>query len=124
MIEASIRLPWPPSTNNAYATVRGRRVKTKAARDYTDRVQYALHTSPPWRRARYGLKRSHRLRVTLTAHPPDRRRRDLGNLEKLCIDSVFAWLGLDDSQIDELLLRRADLDRPDGSIILSVGALP
>lgn len=114
-----VELPWPPSTNHAYATVRGRRVKTREAKEYAKIVAAWMNT-PAGRKARDAWSRDTRFRVRLEAHPPDRRRRDLANLEKIAVDAAFAWLQLDDSKIDHLELTRLPPDRPDGRIVLEI----
>ena len=97
-----LTLPWPPTTNNAYATVNGRRVKTRAARTYAleaERTARAAHPHPPFTRA-------DRLHVTIDLYPPDRRAFDIANREKLLIDAIAPALGFNDNQIDQLLIRR------------------
>jgi len=47
-----------------------------------------------------------RLTVLLIANPPDRRRRDLDNLAKAVLDGMNGVLYDDDSQIDNLIIRR------------------
>ena len=47
-----------------------------------------------------------RLTVLLIANPPDRRRRDLDNLAKAVLDGMQGPLYDDDSQIDNLIIRR------------------
>ncbi len=116
----TLTLPYPPSTNNAYATVRGRRVKSKAARQYGASVQAECLRQGASQRAA-GWTGDTRLKVEVIVHPPDRRRRDLANVEKLPVDSVFEWLGLDDSQIDELRLVRDEV-QTGGLLIVSIEA--
>lgn len=116
---ASITLPWPPSTNNAYAVRNGRKVKTTAARSYAREVVHAVSTKKEWRSLKNELRSTHALKVTITAHYPDRRRRDLANLEKLANDAIFTWLGVDDSQIVDLRLTRGD-DRDGGALTVTV----
>ena len=116
-------LPFPPSTNTAYATVRGRRVKTKRAREYAEHVQFLCSVNAwcdTWIIKTHELDVMPRLAVTIEAHPPDRRRRDLSNMEKLCVDAVFSYLGMDDSLIDDLHLTRHELDRPDGKLVMTI----
>lgn len=61
-----------------------------------------------------------RLRVTIDAFPPDRRRRDVDNLAKAALDALtHAGVWGDDSQVDELLVRRADL-LVGGSLVVTV----
>ena len=118
-----LELPFPPSTNTAYATVRGRRVKTKRAREYAEHVQFLCSVNAwcdTWIIKTHELDVMPRLAVTIEAHPPDRRRRDLSNMEKLCVDAVFGYLGMDDSLIDDLHLTRRELDRPDGKLVMTI----
>ena len=59
-----------------------------------------------------------RLRVKLVAYPPDRRRRDIDNIAKSVLDSMqAAGVYLDDSQIDELTIIRADVEK--GGVIVA-----
>lgn len=52
-----------------------------------------------------------RLDVAIYAFPPDKRRRDLDNLLKSCLDALtHAGVWLDDSQIDVLQIRRGFQD--------------
>lgn len=115
-----LELPWPPTTNNAYATVRGRRVKSQAARQYAADVQGELMVSRDAQELKRRATRSTRFAVIVRAHPPDRRRRDLGNLEKLPVDAIFDWLGVDDSSIDQLSITRAGAEKP-GRVVVWVG---
>lgn len=64
-----------------------------------------------------------RLKVEVIVHPPDRRKRDLANTEKLAVDAVFEWLGLDDSQIDELRLVRDEV-QTDGLLVVEIETVP
>lgn len=98
-------LPYPPTTNHAYTVSRGRKIKTMRARQYAEHVQYVVLAE----RVETDL-RGARLRVKIRVHAPDRRKRDLANVEKLAVDAVFAALDLDDSQIDSLTLVRGDVD--------------
>lgn len=47
-----------------------------------------------------------RLRVSIKAHPPDRRRRDLDNLLKATLDALEGHAFADDSQVDDLRVVR------------------
>lgn len=112
-------LPYPPTTNNAYAVRNGRLVKTDKARAYSLDVMSHLLISHAWRHGRNKLTGSERFHVRISVFPPDRRRRDLSNIEKLMIDSVFKFLGADDSRIDRLLIERKDVVR-DGELVLTL----
>lgn len=99
----SIDLPFPPSTNNAYATFQGRRILSTKGREYHVRVaeRVILAGSP---------RIEGRLAVWLHIHPPDRRARDIANFEKLCIDGLAkAGVFDNDNQIDDLRLSRLDI---------------
>lgn len=123
MIPLTVTLPFPPTTNNAYAVRHGRKVKTDTAREYAIKVTEALMTSPDAKRARASMHGHPRLRAVLTLYPPDNLRRDVVNFEKLATDAVFKWLGQDDSQIDELILRRRPADKNSPRLIYTLEAL-
>ena len=112
-------LPYPPTTNHAYTVARGRKIKTAVARQYAERVWHIV-------RAERGVAvdlQGERLLVSIVVYAPDARRRDLSNTEKLATDAVFAALGLDDSQIDDLRLTRALVDRKRPRLEFTVGTL-
>jgi crossover junction endodeoxyribonuclease RusA len=119
----TLTLPYPPSTNTAYAVVRGRKIKTARARQYANEVG--------WRVAdfiRTGEQPPHdysrdRLGVHIDVYPPDARARDLANVEKLVVDAIAAQAGFDDSQIDVLTLRRATIDRTNPRVVVKVETL-
>lgn len=53
------------------------------------------------------------LSVTISAAPPDRRKRDLDNLLKAPLDALtHALLWQDDGQIDDLRIRRLEVEKP------------
>jgi crossover junction endodeoxyribonuclease RusA len=84
-------LPYPPSTNALYATVRGRRVKTAAARQYKlDAASVA---------ARSGIGRYiGDVTVRVDVFRPARRG-DLDNTLKSILDSLTGIAWDDDSQV-------------------------
>lgn len=77
----TLKLPLPPSVNQAYRNVLGRgRVKTKAYRDWqADAHMLALLQSQ-------GQRIEGPYAFHMLVERPDNRRRDLGNLEKLAHD--------------------------------------
>lgn len=100
----TIDLPWPPSLNNLYATVNGRRVLTKDGRLYRWAVQQEVNKIKPPK------FETERLSVQIDAFPPDRRKRDLDNMLKCALDGLTgAGLWEDDSQIDHLSIRRLSI---------------
>jgi crossover junction endodeoxyribonuclease RusA len=108
----TIVLPWPPSVNSCWRTVNGRTMVSKKGRIYKQAATRAVLA------AGANKHLPGRLRVKLTAYPPDRRRRDIDNLTKLALDSMqVAGVYLDDSQIDELTIIRAEVEK--GGVIVA-----
>lgn len=108
----SIVLPWPPSVNSYWRTVNGRTMISKKGRIYKQASARAVLACQANRFL------AGRLRVRLTAYPPDRRRRDIDNLAKSVLDSMqSAGVYLDDSQIDELVITRAEVEK--GGVIVA-----
>jgi len=93
-----LRLPWPPSVNNAYRSLGvGRVVKTKIAREYFSGIAKLIQAK---RIPSFGKSR---LKILIRCYPPDNRRRDLGNLDKVLMDTLeYSGLFENDSQIDNL----------------------
>ena len=104
----SFDLPWPPSVNNYYRHVGPRVLISRAGRRYRSMVVSRLG----------GLnKLSGRLSLYAELYPPDRRRRDIDNINKVVFDSLQdAGLYSDDSQIKELHLLMLEPMPPDGLI--------
>lgn len=96
-----LTLPWPPSTNTYYRNVAGKMLISAAGRAYRAAVADQVLIQ------RGAGQLAGRLAVTIVAHVPDKRRRDLDNMLKSALDSLtHAGVWLDDSQIDELAIRR------------------
>ena len=94
----TLKLPWPPSTNAYYRVFNNRAILTKEARNYRAEV-VGLFGEFPLMVGRLG--------VIIYAFPPDKRKRDLDNLLKQPLDALqHAGIYSDDSQIDELVIRR------------------
>lgn len=97
-----LTLPFPPSLNGLYPTIKTpsgklRRVKSEPAKAYFKQVAEAVEhwiwstqqqpPAPPWA-------------LTLRAYPPqDKRRHDLTNLFKAPEDAVMAAIGGDDDDV-------------------------
>ena len=108
----TIVLPWPPSVNSCWRTVNGRTMISKKGRIYKQAATRAVLA------AGANKHLPGRLRVKLTAYPPDRRRRDIDNLTKLALDSMqAAGVYLDDSQVDELIIIRAEVEK--GGVVVA-----
>lgn len=97
----TLTLPWPPTVNHYYRKFRGRIVVSAKGLAYRNAVADQVL-------AQRGAKRfSGRLNVSIVAHMPDKRRRDLDNLLKGTLDSLtHAGVWLDDEQIDRLSIER------------------
>jgi crossover junction endodeoxyribonuclease RusA len=95
-------LPFPPSVNHYWRNFRGRMVIGARGRAYRKDATAASHDQ---RVPIEGIGGP--LKVELLAHPPDRRRRDLDNLQKALLDAVVAAGVIeDDSNIDDLRVIR------------------
>ncbi len=101
-----LTLPYPPSMNRLWRNVAGRTLLSAHGRSYRAAVgQVALVARP----VRFG---GQRVLVSIRAWMPDARRRDLDNTLKAALDGLtHAGVYDDDSQIDELRITRAGIDR-------------
>jgi crossover junction endodeoxyribonuclease RusA len=102
-----LTLPYPPSLNTAYRVYRNRIILSKIARKYVDKVKESVSEQNT------AEKLTGRLDVTYFVYPPDKRKRDIANTEKLvsdCLTKSGVWN--DDSQIDKLLIVRCQSDYP------------
>lgn len=113
-----IVLPFPPSTNRIWRAVGGRVLLSREGRAYREAVALS------WRMARLqGYGRS-RLSVSIDAYMPDSRRRDCDNVLKAALDALqHAGAYTDDSQIDELRIRRAGIDRANPRVEVKLEAM-
>lgn len=110
-----LELPWGPTANMhwRHVMIRGspRVLLSEEGRAYRQTVGLLLMQAG--RPKLFG-----RLAVIYDAYPPDRRRRDIGNLEKPLTDALMhAGLFDDDEQIDDLHIRRRPM-HPGGRIIV------
>jgi crossover junction endodeoxyribonuclease RusA len=93
-----LTLPYPPSTNNLYATVRGRRVLSREGRQYKERAAILA--------VAHGMKPvDGEVVVTLKVYRP-RRAGDLDNSIKAVLDSVKGLAWRDDSQVKRIEAER------------------
>jgi crossover junction endodeoxyribonuclease RusA len=112
-----LSLPWPPSINHYYRRVGNRTLISKPGRLYRRAVVGQLR--PMDAQPLLG-----RLAVTIYAHPPDRRRRDLDNIQKALLDALqHAGVYADDSQIDSLAIHRCN-PVPNGRVRLTITETP
>ena len=93
-------LPYPPSVNTYWRNWRGRMVISKAGRAYQDAVLKAL------RGRTYGIINKP-VSILILVNPPDRRKRDIDNIQKALFDALTkARVWKDDSQIERLYVDR------------------
>ncbi len=105
--EFAIMLPYPPSANHLYANTEFGRVLTERGRIYCDDVSIKVFTQ----HNRAPIRMTGRLCVNMTVHCPDKRRRDLDNIQKVVWDVLGkAGVYADDSQIDELHIYRGSIE--------------
>lgn len=109
----NLELPWPPSLNSYYRIFRSRILISRSGRAYRKKIIALLQD-------RFPSALKGRLQVTICVHPPDRRRRDLDNLQKGLQDALqHAGVFEDDSQIDSLCIHRCNIV-PDGKVRVSI----
>ena len=115
MKRINVNLPWPPSVNSLYRINRRSRIfKSKKAVDYTATVGWTLK-----REGFEGFGTS-RVEIDILACPPDRRRRDLDNIQKALLDSLQeAGLFQDDCQVDKITITRGNVIKK-GNVFIQV----
>ena len=111
MIE--FELPYPPSINHYYRRVGPRTLISREGRRYRGRVASAL--------AHLGLRPLEGpLEVHIDVYPPDRRRRDLDNVQKALLDAMeHGGIYRDDSQIKKLVSEMHD-PVGEGKVVVAV----
>lgn len=88
-------LPFPPSVNSLYANAPGRgRVRTPAYQRWANEAGLRLNLQRP-------KKVSGRVRIAIRAVPPDKKKRDLDNLEKAIMDLLVDMGVIEDDSLVE-----------------------
>jgi crossover junction endodeoxyribonuclease RusA len=110
-----IELPYPPSINHYWRRVGAKTLISKEGRRYREAVAAICQEQ----RISFG---DASLSLSITAHPPDRRRRDLDNLLKAPLDAMqAAGVYQDDYQIEVIHLERGECVC-NGSLIVEIEA--
>ena len=124
--ERILTLPYPPSVNHIWrhVVIKGtvRTLLSKEGRKYRVAARNGITGEPL----------TGRLAVRVIVYQPDRRRRDLDNVCKACLDALspekgkvrgFPGVWLDDSQIDVLHVERGPVHRAGGYVRVHVWEL-
>ena len=119
-----LELPYPPSVNHYWRSVQvqGKRriLISKEGREYRRTVKGAVLIQLGGRH----VPITDRIRLSVHAFMPDRRKRDLDNLTKAILDSLqHAGVYVDDGQIDDLRLVRGPVMAP-GWVEIEVSEMP
>jgi len=115
----TLDLPYPPSINRYYRHVGFRTLISREGRTFRSNVCALLGGGGPRKPPAGG-----RIALCMDAFPPDRRRRDLDNIQKPLLDALqHASVYEDDSQIDLLVTRRREL-APGGRLLVRIDDCP
>jgi Holliday junction resolvase RusA-like endonuclease len=97
-----LELPYPPSVNHYYRHVGPRTLISREGRRYRERVTAELRA--------LGIESlSGALVLRIEVYPPDRRRRDVDNVQKALLDALeHGGAYQDDSQIVKLTVEKCE----------------
>ena len=108
-------LPYPPSINTYYRTYQGRMLISKKGREYRKLVEEELVGTAVV---------NGRVAVEIRIFPPDRRRRDLDNVQKALLDAIeHAGVIEDDSMVDDLHTIRGEV-LSGGMAVVTITSMP
>ena len=109
-------LPYPPTINNYYAVVNGRKILSSRGRTFKSDAIIELFKQG----AEKGLEGPYS--IWIQVFPPDRRKRDIDNLVKPVLDSLteFGMIS-DDSQVTDLRVTKYDRMKGGGIKVLVNG---
>ena len=108
-----IVIPYPPSVNTYWRAVKGRVIMSKKGREYRDAVYCAVTSAFESDDVDDPRPLLGRLKVKIIATMPDKRRRDIDNINKAALDALgYAGIYGDDEQIDDLHVIRGEVMKP------------
>jgi crossover junction endodeoxyribonuclease RusA len=112
-----LTLPYPPTVNHYWGTSGKRRyIKPQGIKFRNDVIGIVLQNNA-------NKKLPDRVMIDIKAYMPDRRKRDLDNINKAIFDAlIHSGVILDDEQIDVLHSERKEVFK-DGKIELTISAL-
>ena len=114
-----LNLPYPPSINHYWRRVGPRTLISREGRTFRKNVCALLGGAGPRKPPSGG-----RIALAMDAFPPNRRRRDLDNIQKPVLDALeHAGVYEDDSQVDLLLTQRREVIA-DGRLEVRVEEFP
>ena len=123
----TIELPWPPKELNPNKWLHWA-IKARA-RDQAGSDAYYLAMDVKASSSlmdSYQIVEGKNLRATWTFHPPALYHYDEDNLVRACKpyqDGVCAALGIDDHQIKDTARSIAEVDRPNGRVVMTLEAM-
>ncbi len=99
-----LTLPWPPGNNHLFPVFRGRKIKSKKGREYSEKAGELILKN------KWNFKLNGKLKISIEAYPPDRRVRDLDNLFKAPLDVLTKYNVIsDDSNFDDIRMKRKEI---------------
>ncbi|MDC9599024.1 RusA family crossover junction endodeoxyribonuclease [Xenorhabdus anantnagensis] len=99
----NLKLPWPPSNNTYWRHVGKNHYISPKGAAYRKTIIKLI------KQQNLDINTTARIKISITANPPDRRQRDLDNLPKAVFDSLtHAEFWVDDSQIDDMRIKRGE----------------
>lgn len=111
-------LPYPPSVNHYWRNIKGRTLISQKGRRYREEVDYTIVHGYGCAEPMVGP-----LFMRVQVFPPDRRKRDLANVEKALSDALeYARVFLDDNQIAKIELVRRQVWPKAGKVIVELEA--
>ena len=111
----TLDLPWPPSINHYYRYVRNRVVVSRRGKDFRQdvfdivaEIDVQPITGP--------------VGISIVIAPPDKRRRDIDNIQKPLLDALEAAekIFINDSQVVSLTIKKKAPEPPAGRVTVQV----
>lgn len=114
--QLALTLPVPPSVNHLYATVNGRRVLSRAGRDFKAMVADEVEAWQDREQMSHAAMEAfghHYLSLTITFYFVTALRRDLDGGLKIAQDALCEAIGINDNLVTEIhLSKRVDRQHP------------